>query len=159
MQILSVLQSLANWGPFVFLRDSKYGMPTIQSFHLMGLTIFLATTVAINLRLTGVGIRKLSLGLLARQLKPWAMGALAVLITSGILIFFVNPTKYLASYAFRIKMALLASALLFHFVVLAKATRSKPGSSKRPVNFIIAAISLTLWFGVGWAGRAIAFFP
>jgi len=159
VQILSVLQSFADWGPFVFLRDSKYGMPTIQSFHLMGLTVFLAITVAMNLRLTGVGIRKLSLGSLASQLKPCAMGALAVLITSGILIFFVNPAKYLASYAFRIKMGLLACAVSFHFVVLAKAMRSEPGSRKRSVNFIISAISLTLWFGVGWAGRAIAFFP
>jgi len=27
------------------------------------------------------------------------------------------------------------------------------------VNVIVAFVSLTLWFGVGWAGRAIAFIP
>ena|SRR5215469_15327914 len=70
-----------------------------------------------------------------------------------------TPGKYLGSNPFRIKMTLLSLALVFHFGVLRKAIASAPGSRPRWVNVTIACLSLTLWFSVGWAGRAIAFVP
>jgi len=155
----SLLQWCSSWGPIVFIRDSKYGMPAVQSFHLMGLAMFLATTVVLDLRLAGIGMRDLSLAWLARQLKPWASGALTLVVLSGTLIFLGTPPKYLDSNPFRIKMALLALAILFHFGVLRRLTGSEPESRARMVNVLIACLSLTLWFGVGWAGRAIAFVP
>jgi hypothetical protein len=157
--VISLLQWFSNWGPIVFIRDSKYGMPAVQSFHLMGLAVFLATTVALNLRLAGIGMRDLSFVSLARQLRPWASGALTLLILSGILIFLGTPPKYLGSNPFRLKMALLSLAILFHFAVLRRLARSEPESRTRLVNVILAGLSLTLWFSVGWAGRAIAFVP
>jgi dolichyl-phosphate-mannose--protein O-mannosyl transferase len=159
MSVLSILQSWANWAPVVLVRDSKYGMPAIQSLHLMGLTVFLATTLALDLRLAGVGLKDLSLALLARQLKPWATAALTTLLVSGVCIFLPTPGKYLGSNPFRIKMALLCLAILFHFAVLRRIVRSEPDSRPRFTNLIIAGMSLTLWFSVGWAGRAIAFVP
>src|SRR5277367_4067805 len=53
MRLLLALQSWSHWAPFVFVRDSKYGMPTVQSFHLMGLTILLVTVLVVDLRLAG----------------------------------------------------------------------------------------------------------
>src|SRR5271170_3157414 len=114
----SLLQWCSSWGPIVFIRDSKYGMPAVQSFHLMGLAMFLATTLVLDLRLAGAGLRDLSLVFLARQLRPWARGALTLVILSGLLIFLGTPSKYLGSNPFRLKMALLALAILFHFSVL-----------------------------------------
>ena len=54
MALLPLLQSWSNWAPLVFVRDSKYGMPVVQSFHLMGLTILLATVLLLDLRLVGL---------------------------------------------------------------------------------------------------------
>ena len=159
MSLLSIFQWCSTWAPIAFLRDSKYGMPAIQSFHLMGLTIFLATMLALDLRLAGVGIMDLSPSFLARQLKPWAIGAVTLLISSGILIFLATPGKYMGSNPFRIKMAVLCLAILFHFCVVRRFVTSEHGSRPRLVNVIVAGLSLTLWFSVGWAGRAIAFVP
>ena len=159
MPLLSLLNWCSSWGPIVFIRDSKYGMPAVQSVHLMGLTILLATILVLDLRLSGVGIMNLSLSNLARQLKRWTMGALTAVILSGILIFLATPGKYLGSNPFRVKMALLSLALLFHFGVLRRWIASEPESHPRLVNVTIACLSLTLWFSVGWAGRAIAFVP
>lgn len=159
MPLLSLLNWCSSWGPIVFIRDSKYGMPAVQSVHLMGLTILLATILVLDLRLSGVGIMNLSLSNLARQLKRWTMGALTAVILSGILIFLATPGKYLGSNPFRIKMALLSLAILFHFAVLRRWIASEPESHPRLVNVTIACLSLTLWFSVGWAGRAIAFVP
>jgi hypothetical protein len=159
MSLPSLLQSVSNWAPIVLIRDSKYGMPAVQSFHLVGLMILLTTVVALNLRLTGLALRDYGISRLARQLKPWTVGAIALVMASGLLIFLATPGKYVDSHPFRLKMALLASALLFHFGVLRRFTATDSVIRPKPVNLIIACLSLTLWFGVGWAGRAIAFIP
>src|SRR5271165_159755 len=159
MALLFALQSWSGWAPFVFIRDSKYGMPAVQSFHLMGLTILLTTVLLLDLRLVGLGMRDYGLSWLAQQLKPWTLGALAVVFTSGLLMFLATPGKYLGSHPFRLKMALLCLALLFHFGVLRRFTAADSAARSRRVNVLVACLSLTLWFGVGWAGRAIAFIP
>src|SRR5580692_12584929 len=76
MALLPLLQSISNWAPIVLIRDSKYGMPAVQSFHLVGLTILLTTVVVLDLRLTGLGLSNYGLSWLARQLNPWTLGAI-----------------------------------------------------------------------------------
>lgn len=159
MSLLLLLQSVSKWTPIVFIRDSKYGMPAIQSFHLLGLMILLATVVAVNLRLVDLGLRDYTLSMLARQLKPWTVGAIALVMSSGLLIFLATPGKYIDSRPFRLKMALLCGALIFHFGVLRRFTAPDSVARSRLVSVLVACLSLTLWFGVGWAGRAIAFIP
>ena len=159
MSLTSILQSVSNWAPIVFVRDSKYGMPAVQSFHLMGLTILLATVVVLDIRLAGLGMTDYGISMLARQLKRWTVGAIVVVLSSGLLIFLSTPGKYVDSHPFRLKMVLLCTALLFHFGVLRRFTTADSAARSRAANVIVACVSLTLWFGVGWAGRAIAFIP
>jgi hypothetical protein len=142
----------------VFLRDSQYGMPAMQSVHLVGITVLLASMLVLNLRLAGLAMVDTPLVWLARQLKPWALGALTVVVLSGLLIFVGTPSKYLASNPFRFKMGALLVATLFQFAVLRRFS-SVELSRARTVKILIAVLSLTLWFSVGWAGRAIAFVP
>jgi hypothetical protein len=157
--MLSLFHWCSTWAPIVFIRDSRYGMPAVQSIHLTGLTVFLAAMVILDLRLAGFGNRESSLSGLARQFKPWRTGAVTLVILSGLLIFLATPEKYLGSHPFRVKMALLGCAILFHFGVLRRFIASEPVSCPRRINVIVAFLSLTLWFSVGWAGRAIAFIP
>lgn len=159
MALLLLLQSWSDWGPLVFVRDSKYGMPIVQSFHLMGLTILLTTVLLLDLRLAGLGRRDYGLSWLARRLKPWTLGAFTVVVLSGLLMFLATPGKYIGSRPFRLKMVLLCLALLFHFGVVRRFTAADSDSRSRRADVIVACLSLTLWFGVGWAGRAIAFLP
>ena len=159
MSLLSILQSWSSWAPVVFVRDSKYGMPAVQSIHLVGLTTFLATLVALNLRLAGFGNLAWSPSWLARQLRPWMAGAITTVLLSGFFIFLATPAKYLGSHPFQVKMAALATAILFHLLVFRRFVAAEPGSRSRVLNILIACLSLILWFSVGWAGRAIAFIP
>jgi hypothetical protein len=43
--------------------------------------------------------------------------------------------------------------------VLRRFTAPDSVARSRLVSIVVACLSLTLWFGVGWAGRAIAFIP
>ncbi len=143
----------------IFIRDSQYGMPIAQSVHLVGLTILLATVLVLNLRLAGGALKDSSLHWLAQQLRPWMLGGLAVVLLSGALIFIGTPEKYLASNPFRVKMAALFLAILFQYAVLRRFAAPDSAPRSRAVRLAVAALSLTLWFTVGWAGRAIAFIP
>jgi hypothetical protein len=141
----------------VFIRDSSFGMPAVQSVHLVGLTVLLGAILVLNLRLAGLSMMDWSLASLDRQLRPWAAGAITLVIASGIVMFLGNPAKYLASYPFQFKMIALGLAILFQFGVIRRFFTAEPGSRPRPIDVIVAGLSLTLWFSVGWAGRAIAF--
>ena len=161
--MLTPLLAFVRWSstlaPIVFLRDSRYGMPAVQSVHLVGITLFLAAIIVLDLRLAGIGLTHESLHGLERQLKPWAIGAVVLVIVSGLLIFLGTPSKYLHSNPFRFKMAGLGLAILFHFGVFRRFVTADSGSPARRGHLVVAGLSLTLWFLVGWAGRAIAFVP
>jgi uncharacterized protein DUF6644 len=155
--LMSWLEWCSNTRVIVVIRDSSYGMPAVQSVHLVGLTVLLAVILVLNLRLAGVGMMDWSLPAVERQLRPWAWGAAMFVLASGMVMFLGNPAKYLANVAFLVKMASLALAMLCQFGLFRTLFRSEPGVRPRSLNIVVAGLSLTLWFAVGWAGRAIAF--
>ena len=134
-------------------------MPVVQSVHLVGLTLLLAAIVILNLRLASMALTDSSVDWLARQLRPWTIGGLLLVVLSGVLIFIATPAKYLASNPFRVKMLVLGFAILFQYGVLSRFVAQDSAPRSRVVHTVVAALSLTLWFTVGWAGRAIAFIP
>jgi uncharacterized membrane protein len=160
---MSPLVTLVRWcstsAPMVYVRDSPYGMPALQSVHLVGITVFLAAIVVLDVRLAGVGLKDESLVWLERQLLPWATGAATLVALSGVLIFLGTPSKYAHSHPFQIKMAMLAVAIAFHVGVFRRFANPDDGLQPRRGHLLVAGLSLTLWFLVGWAGRAIAFVP
>lgn len=155
--VRSLLDWCSNTTTIVFIRDSSFGMPAVQSVHLVGLTVLLAAILVLNLRLAGVGMRDWSLPVVERQLRPWAWGAAALVLASGALMFLGNPAKYLASAPFQFKMGSLALAILCQFGLFRRFFRSDPRRRPKPLNVAVAGLSLTLWFATGWAGRLIAF--
>jgi uncharacterized protein DUF6644 len=158
----AILQRFVQWcyysKDYAFIRDSKYGIPILQSLHLTGITLLLGITLILNLRLLGIGFRRLPLPLLSEQLWPWMKTALLLAIVAGIMVFLPDPTRYAHSGPFRLKMILLCLALLYQFTVFRKVVQRDPETRHARRNAALAAISLLLWFGVGWSGRAIAFF-
>jgi hypothetical protein len=155
--IRSLLDWCSNTATIVFIRDSSFGMPAVQSVHLVGLTMLLAAILVLNLRLAGFTMLDWSLPSVERQLRPWARGAITLVLASGLVMFIGNPAKYLANGAFLFKMASLTLAMLCQFGLFRRFFRSEPDLRPRSMNIAIAGLSLTLWFSVGWAGRAIAF--
>ena len=139
------------------LRNSKYAIPLIQSFHLFGITLLLGGMVILNFRLLGIGFGGVPMATLAKYVWRWALGGLALAVASGILVFVPDPARYAANYAFRTKMIALCVAVAFQFLIFKKVVESQEAESRSTRNTRVACCSLTLWFLVGWAGRAIAF--
>jgi len=87
--LLTFVQWCSNSDAIVYIRDSRYGMPAVQSVHLVGITVLLAAILVLDLRLAGIGMTEWSLLWLERQLKPWALGAALLVLLSGVVIFLV----------------------------------------------------------------------
>ena len=92
---------------------------------------------------------------ITREVTPWLNSSLAVILTSGTLLYLSEAVKSFDNAAFWIKVDLLFAALLFHFTVVRKVTRA--AEVTRAKGLTVGMISLVLWLGIGCAGRAIGF--
>jgi hypothetical protein len=140
----------------VIIRNSTYIFPVVEVLHLFGLTLLLGTVTVIDMRMLGVGMRRQSVAQVAGSLAPWSIGAAALTILSGILLFLSEAMKCYGNAAFPYKMWCLLGGIILYVAVQRRVTSptSRIGSGWLKV---IAVSSLILWYGVAIAGRAIAF--
>src|SRR5262245_31827733 len=138
------------------IRASLWLFPVIESFHLLALAMIGGAVLVVDLRLLGLGLRRQSVTELAREVQPWLVGSLLVMVFSGGLLFSSEAIKCYYSAAFRTKMAFLVPAILFTFTVRRAATSAdaRVGPLRRR---LVALVSLTLWTVVGASGRWIGF--
>lgn len=139
------------------MRNSKHAIPLIQSFHLLGIVLLLGAMVALNFRLLGIGLTGIPIELLAKQARTWGTAGLILAIASGLLVFLPDPARYAANKSFLVKMPTLLAAILFQYTIYRRAVAAKLASGSEQREFLLPVISLCLWFGIGWMGRAIAF--
>ena len=85
----------------------------------------------------------------------WTLVGLAIMLTTGPLIFFSDPIMYLHNSSFMFKMYALAIAIIYNYTIHRKVALSpdtSPGVGKA-----VGAISLALWISVVAGGLFIAF--
>ena len=138
------------------IRNSRAAFPIIENFHLFALTVLLGSIVVLCLRQFGLILKTQTISEVAAALRPWNRWGLAVMLTSGILLFLSEAMKCYANTPFRVKMFFLFFALLFQFTIYNRMVKNE-GASAPVSGKIAAAVALCLWFGVGLAGRAIGF--
>jgi hypothetical protein len=138
------------------IRNSRVAFPVIENFHLFALTVLLGSLVVLALRQFGLVYKTQPISEVASALRPWNRWSLAVMLTSGVLLFLSEAMKCYGNTSFRIKMLFLFLALLFQFTIYNRTVASE--DKVAPIGGKIAgAVALCLWFGVGLAGRAIGF--
>jgi hypothetical protein len=151
MSLLPFFEWLATTRLSEAVSASVWAFAVVEMFHLLALTMLGGTVLILNLRLLGLRLQRRPVEEVARELSPYALASLAVLIVSGALLLIDGPLRYYSNGAFRIKMLLLTLAAIFSFTLHRRAIRS--GNNAR----VAAIISLMLWLSVGLAGRAIGF--
>jgi len=129
--------------------------PMIETIHILALAMLYGCVVVISLRLMGILMKGWTVAGITREVTPFLNASLAVILTSGTLLYLSEAMKAFDNAAFWIKVDLLFAALLFHFTVVRKVTRADEVS--RATGVTVGLISLVLWLGIGCAGRAIGF--
>jgi hypothetical protein len=136
------------------MNGPEWAFPIIQSLHFIGFALSIGTIAIVDLRLLGLGMRRQNAAELAADLNPWTWAGLAVMLTTGPLMFSADAVTYHFNPSFRFKMVCLMLALLFQFTLHRQAVRSDvpPIAAK-----LAGAMSLLLWTAVVAGGRMIAF--
>jgi hypothetical protein len=144
----------------VAVRDSVWLYPAIETLHILGLALLFGSIVLLDLRLLGAS-PSISIGALARHALPLTYLAFAVQVTTGFLLFASDASAIALNPAFRVKLVLIAFAVLnaiaFNFGpfrVSRTVSASEPSSAGVRV---FAAASILLWVGVVICGRLIAY--
>ena len=138
------------------IRCSVWAFPIIETFHIFALTLLFGTILVMDLRLLGAGLTRQPVSRVAANLWPWMMGSLAVILTTGTLLFLSEALKCFSNDGFRFKMVCLFFALLFHFTFFRRAAWHE-GAGSPLGRKMTAVVSMLLWLGVGVGGRAIGF--
>ena len=137
------------------MQTSRWGFAVVEMVHLLGLAILGGSVLIVDLRLLGVILKGESAITINRDLSRVLLVSLSVMVLSGIALLSEEAGKCYYSPAFRWKMALLASAVLFYFTLHRRALLSTDERAPTIWSRIAAVVSMMLWLGVGVAGRAI----
>ena len=112
--------------------------------------------LTVDLRMLGLGLRRQAIGELAGYLRPWLVGAVVLMLVTGVLLFLSEAVKCYYSQSFLVKMITLPVALIYTFTVREHEARiGRLDASAR--TRLAAAVSMLLWFTVAAAGRWIGF--
>jgi hypothetical protein len=136
------------------LNNNEWAFPLVEIIHICGFALSIGTIAIVDLRLLGLGMRRQTPAELVRDTAPWTLAGLAVMLTSGPLIFSSDPVHYFYNSSFRFKIGALLLAILFNYTIHRKVALS--GSSPG-VGILVGGLSLALWVSVVASGLFIAF--
>jgi hypothetical protein len=138
-----------------WLQQAMWGFATVETIHIMALAVLLGTMVVVDLRLLGLGLKRMPVAELAGLLAPWFWISLATMFISGACLFAGEAVRLSKSGPFAYKMLFLLFAISAHITVHRKAVAK--GVDRAVLCKTAAWLSLTCWLGIALAGRAIAF--
>ncbi|MYM37966.1 hypothetical protein [Duganella qianjiadongensis] len=122
---------------------------TVMTIHLLGLALAFGTSLILNLRLLGWGLRASSPAQIAGTLRPYLLAGLSIALLSGLWLFIADVLKFWANPVFRTKLALL---LLLSVIQVWLLFKVKAGAI--PARSI-AALTLVIWLATIISGRLI----
>jgi hypothetical protein len=127
------------------IASSEMLTASLSATHVFGFTLVMSGALVANLRSLGVLLARRPALDIVRSANRVILLGLAISIVTGALLFSARATEVSANGTFRLKMALLLFAALFHFTVQRRL--SAPLGAMQTAR-VISAISLSLWLGL-----------
>ena len=144
----ALLGSLEQLALIKALKTSFFAYPIVNALHILAIGALVSSVVMMDLRVMGV-IRSVDEKPFVRLLRRVALGAFALAVLTGALMFAVRATEYAAMPLFWFKLGLIAVAGL-NFVAF---SLLRGQGTKR----VLAGVSIVLWPAVLLAGRFLGF--
>ncbi|HTE15636.1 MAG TPA: DUF6644 family protein [Burkholderiales bacterium] len=141
------------------IQDASWITPAAQTVHILAIAALMASMLMINLRLTGLLGCDQPLAQVSARFSPAIWWALPVLLVSGAILVTGEPARVLKSNLFQIKMLLLISAILVT-MLSTEPLKEDPTywDDRTGIGLLVALLSVSLWVGIIFAGRWIAYF-
>jgi hypothetical protein len=136
-------------------------VPALQTIHILSIAIVMSAVTMVELHMLGILSRSQPLAAVARRFLPWIWWTLIVLLLSGGTLIIGEPGRSLRSPAFILKMSMLGAALVltlfFQRGLRLDALFWEKSPGRRAAGRLLAVVSLSLWVGIVFAGRWIAY--
>jgi hypothetical protein len=148
--MFALLMSFAKWletTPWgIGVRTSLWAYPFTQLVHFTGLSIWIGTNLALDLRLLGWGKKRETAAELADDLFMWNWIGFCIVITGGFLLFSSTASTFLLNVAFQWKLGLFVPlALIWHIVVQRKAQTWGQTSETPLIAKVSGLAEILLW--------------
>jgi hypothetical protein len=144
-----------------YIAESTWAFPTLETLHVIFFVVVLGTILVVDLRMIGATSNRFAITKAAKDTLPWTWGAFILAGITGSLIFVSKASSYMANPWFIAKMVTMALAglnmLYFHFVTWKSVDQWDKGVATPGAVKAAGYISLVLWVGVVFFGRAIGF--
>ena len=114
-----------------WVRGGTWEFPMIETIHILALAMLYGCIVVISLRLMGIMMRGWTVSAITREVTPFLNSSLAVILTSGTLLYLSEATKTFTNDALWIKVYLLFAALVFHFAVVVRLREPTKSPARR----------------------------
>jgi hypothetical protein len=132
------------WGTGV--RTTIWGYPYIQLIHFTGLSMWLGTNLALDLRLLGVGQKRQTAAELRNALFAWNWIGFCIVVLGGFLLFSSTAATFVVNPAFRVKLGIFVPlALAWHIFVQWKARTWGQTPDPPPVARLAGLTEVLLW--------------
>ena len=155
------VRAIHEWPMSTAVRESEWLFPILQTLHIFGLVLLVGVIAILDLKLLGLLLRQQPTAPLARWLLPLSRWGFAVVFASGALLLAAQSGSLYFNAFLRIKLLLLAAALLnvilFHASTFRNVAEWGAVAVPRAAT-AFAGASLAFWFGVLVTGRYIAYF-
>jgi hypothetical protein len=159
--LLSIAKSLEQTPIALLVRESLWGFQITVAIHILGMILSVGTIVWMDLRLLGLGMRRVPVSVAYRQLMPWAGAGFVVMLVTGSMLLMAYASKAYENPYFRVKVVALAlaglNALVYHTTIERRIGRWD-AQARPPLGARLAGLfSILLWAGVVLAGRMTAY--
>lgn len=145
----------------VSISQSGWLFPTIETMHVLALTMVVGSIAMVDLRLLNLAYRDRTVRGITEEVLPYTWMAFVLAAIFGFLLFASAATKYYGIATFRAKLVLMALAginmLAFQFIPYRKVDEWGGVRQTTQAAKICGALSLLLWIGVVALGRWTGF--
>ena len=142
----------------VVINESLWAFAVVEAIHLLALAVIGGAVLVVDLRLLGFAFQRQKVNDLARVAQPWFVWSLVGMLVTGFVLFLsLAASKYYVHTYFWVKMYFLAAAMVFSFTVRHRVIMGDEARANSALAKLVALVSLFLWAGVGFAGKAIGY--
>jgi hypothetical protein len=142
------------------MRQDIWLYPAIEILHIFGFVTLVGSIAMLDLRLLGLSPR-IPVRLLARHLLPWTLGALIVIVPTGLMMFIAHASDFISNTAFVLKMSLIFAAgfnaIAFHLGPYRSVSEWDSNFATPAAAKAHALVSILIWMGVITCGRLLAY--
>ena len=157
--LLHACEWLQNTRWALAISGSTWAYPYVQLTHFTGLSLWVGTSVAVDLRLLGAGRKRQAPTGLSDALFAWNWIGFGIAFAGGFMLFATAASEFIVNSAFRLKVGiLLPLAIVLHIVIQRKA-RAWDQATHTPLAARIAGLTeILFWLAIAAAAASIPYY-